>query len=361
MPELPDARRWPARLVSFLREPSTQTDLLQMGKSMVAAVAAWLIAAEVFDLAQAFLAPWMALLTVHATVYRSLSSGVQTVLASVIGVLLAVLAAHFLGAGPVTLGAAILAGLLIARYSPLGPEGLTMVTTALLVITTGTENDPWLLLDRIYDTLIGVGLGVLVNLVVLPPLNDRSAEDQLDRLDVRMGDLLTDIAEQLRSAWSTESADAWIDRTRDMDRELARAWQLARHANEASWWNPRTYLSAHRGDRTAYDRLLGRVEEGIAQVRAMARTVRESTSSAQEWDQEFRERWIDLLAAAGQRVADPDATVRTLRDDLDDLTHRLSREGLKDLMWPTYGSLITTLGNLIDVVDDVATSRPART
>lgn len=354
-------RRWPVRLVASLHEPSTQTDLLQMAKAVVAAVAAWLIASRVLDLAQPFLAPWMALVTVHATVYRSLSSGVQTVIASVAGILVAVLAAHVLGAGPVTLGAAILVGLLISRYSPLGPEGVTMATTALLVITTGAENDPWVLLDRIYDTLIGVGVGVLVNLVVLPPLNDRSAEEQLDRLDRRMGELLTDIADQLRTSWRGDDADAWIERTRDMDRELARAWQLARHAHESSWWNPRTYLSRHRGDRTAYDRLLGRVEEGIAQVRAMARTVRESTWSAQEWEPWFRERWIDLLAETGRRVADPDANVRSLRDEVADLTRRLSREDLADLLWPTYGSLIVDLTNLLEVVDDVATSRPART
>jgi uncharacterized membrane protein YgaE (UPF0421/DUF939 family) len=332
-----------------------------MVKAVVAAVAAWLVATEVFDLAQPFLAPWMALLTVHASVYRSLTSGVQTVVASVIGVVLAVLAAQALGASALTLGLAILAGLLLSRYWLIRPEGLTIATTALLVLTTGAENEPWVLLDRIYDTVIGVGIGVLVNLVVLPPLNDRSAEEQLDRLDEQLGSLLTDIAGQMRSAWSGEQADRWIDRTRGMDRDLSRAWQLVRHATESSWWNPRTYLPRRRQDRTAYERLLLRVEEGIAQVRAMARTVRESTVSAQEWDPRFRERWIDLLAETGRRVADPDANVRSLRDSLEGLARDLSSEELPGLMWPTYGSLITNLTHVVDIVDDVATSRPART
>ena len=332
-----------------------------MVKAVVAAVAAWLVASEVFDLAQPFLAPWMALLTVHATVYRSLTSGAQTVVASVVGVVIAVLAAQALGASAVSLGLALFIGLLLSRSWLIRPEGLTIATTALLVMTTGTENDPWVLLDRIYDTLIGVGIGVLVNLVVLPPLNDRSAEEQLDRLDEHMGALLTDIAGQMRSAWGGEQADAWIDRTRDMDRDLSRAWQLVRHATESSRWNPRSYLPGQRRDRTAYERLLLRVEEGIAQVRAMARTVRESTMSAQEWDPRFRERWIDLLAETGRRVADPDADVGSLRDSLEELARDLSHEELPGLMWPTYGSLITSLTHVVVIVDDVATSRPART
>ena len=59
------------RLEDRLRDPLVWTDVLQLVKMVAAAVIAWLLAVEVFSLPQSFLAPWAALLTVHATVYSS--------------------------------------------------------------------------------------------------------------------------------------------------------------------------------------------------------------------------------------------------------------------------------------------------
>ena len=78
-----------ASLPQRLRDPVTWTNVSQLLKTVLAAVIAWVLASQVFDIEQAFLAPWAALLTVHATVYRTLRRGVQQVGASVVGVLVA--------------------------------------------------------------------------------------------------------------------------------------------------------------------------------------------------------------------------------------------------------------------------------
>ena len=72
-----------------LRDPLLWTDALQIAKTAAAAVIAWVLAVEVLSLPQSFLAPWAALLTVHATVYRTLARGLQQAAAAVVGVLLA--------------------------------------------------------------------------------------------------------------------------------------------------------------------------------------------------------------------------------------------------------------------------------
>src|SRR5690625_2662288 len=87
-----------------LRDPATQTDLLQIVKTVVAAVGAWLLAVELFGLEQPFLAPWAALLTVHATVYRSLWTGAQSVAGTALGIGLSFVVAQALGVGPAALG-----------------------------------------------------------------------------------------------------------------------------------------------------------------------------------------------------------------------------------------------------------------
>ena len=80
-----------------VHDPVWWTEILQLVKTVVASVVAWVVAAQVFGLPQAFLAPWAALLVVHATVYRTFSRGLRQVTGAVLGVLLAWLAGNFLG------------------------------------------------------------------------------------------------------------------------------------------------------------------------------------------------------------------------------------------------------------------------
>ncbi len=344
-----------------LRQPATQTDLIQLVKAVVASVAAWVVADGVLDLAQPFLAAWTALLTVHATVHRSLTRGGQSVAATALGIVVSYLVVVTLGPGTVALAVALLAGLLLARAGLLRDEGVTVATTALFVITAGVPGDELLLLDRLLDVALGVAIGVLVNLVVFPPLADRSAQQRVDRINREMGALMQEMARELADSWDQEHADAWIERTRAMDHELEDAWQLVRHARESSWWNPRRLVTHEVGDATSYEQVLLRLEDGIAQLRAMARTLDESTRTAQQWDERFRAPWIRLLAEVGRRVANPDADVKSARGRLDDLARDLSSGDLPSLHWPVYGALISDLRNLVDMVDDVASTGPVRT
>ena len=80
-----------------LGDPIWWNDVLQLVKTVLAAVAAWVIASSVLDLPQPFLAPWAALLVVHATVYRTFSKGAQQVAATVVAVLLATAVGEALG------------------------------------------------------------------------------------------------------------------------------------------------------------------------------------------------------------------------------------------------------------------------
>ncbi len=312
----PRVTRPPTRVVGFLRKPATQTDLLQIAKTVVAAVVAWLLAVNVFGLMQPFLVPWAALLT----------RGAQSVMATALGLVVSFTVAELLGLGAATLGIALFMSLVLSRAGLLRDEGVTVATTALFVLTTGYEHQESVLLDRFLDTAIGVGVGIVANLVILPPLNDRSAQQQVDRINEKLGALLREMAEEMRPDWSEERSGLWIDATRSMDDDLDHAWRLVRHAHECGWWNPRRRLSS-AGDPTQYEQVLQRLEEGIAQARSMARIVHESTRSAHEWESRFR----------GPRV------------------------DLPGLLWPVYGALISNLINVIDIVDDVATSRPVRT
>ncbi|MBR7742730.1 FUSC family protein [Phycicoccus sp. BSK3Z-2] len=354
----------PADLRARLASPATQTDLLQVLKAVVAAVVSWVITEEVLDLHQAFLAPWVALLTVHATVHRTLWRGVQTVLAVGVGVVLSLVVVLTMGSSSWSLGVALLVGLLLARLPLVRDEGVTIATTALFVIAAGYDASEQqavaFLPDRLLATGIGVVVALLVNAVVLPPLNDASAQRQVDDVDRRLGDLIVKMAGQMRHPWQEQQEDDWVEETRSIDEDVDHAWSLVRHSQESRAWNVRR--RRHRGlDDAGYPEVLTRLEEGVSYVRAIARQTRESSREAHEWDPVFRDRFVDLLEEAGRRVADPDAQVADLRQDLESLVRDLSREDLPALRWPLYGALLANLRLIVEIVDDVATARPVRT
>jgi hypothetical protein len=347
-------------VVSRVRDPVAQADLLLVTKAAAAAVVAWLLAVQVFDLPQPFLAPWSALLTVHATVYRSVSRGVQQVGATVLGVLLSFALAEVLGINGVTLFLAMLLALLLARLGLLRDEGVTVATTALFVLTTGYGQQEQLLGDRILATVLGIVVGVLVNLLVLPPLTHRSAARHVDTVDERIGGLLRGMAESVRRNDTDEAVTGWIEQTRDLDRELDHAWESVGYARESTRMNPRRRAASLARGELSYEEILYRLEDGVAEARSMARTLRESTFAEQEWDNRFREPWLELLEAVGRRIQSPDADVGSLRDRIDALTRELSVGELAELHWPLYGALLTNLRNIVDVVDDVATTQSVR-
>lgn len=342
----------------------TQTDLLQLLKATVAAVGAWVLAELVWESKQAYLAPWVALLTVHATIYRTMWRGLQTVITVGLGIMLSLVVVELFEVTPWSFGLALLIGLALARVRVLRDEGITVATTVLFVLATG-YNIPDsraidLLPDRLLSTAVGVIVALLVNLLVLPPLYDSSAQRQIDDVDRRLGALLVDMARQLREPRAEQEEADWIETTRSIDTDLQEAWSLVRTAQEGRSWNPRHRL--HPGQHLeTYPQILVRLEEGVSQVRSIARHVRESSRASQEWDPRFRDRYIDLLESLGQRIADPDADVGELREDLRRLADDLSTEDLSGLLWPLYGALIANLQVLLDVVDDVATAEPVRT
>ena len=344
---MPITARW-------LRDPLRWSSLIQLLKTVVAAVIAWVLASQTFALPQPFLAPWAALLVVHATVYRTFSRGLKQVAGAVLGVLLAWAVGNIWGLSTVAVAALLAAGLLVGTVRWFRDESTAVAATGLIVLTTGFSTQDQVLVDRLYDTAIGIGVGLAVNLLVWPPMRDLSAARAIEAIGARVGTLLSDMAAQLRTSCDEEQVAEWVNRTRDLDDELDQAWALLRQAKESGRLNPRR---AARTVKTTdvFEGLLRDNEQAVAETRSMARTLGYSIDGLVEWEPAFRDRWLDLLEVAGEAITEPDPErVSEVRGELNALAEELSDRELSGRHWPEYGALIMNLRNVVTSMDQVA-------
>lgn len=353
-------------------QPESVTGWLQIAKAVIAGTVAWWLSRDVLDSQMPFLAPWTALLTVQLTVYRSVSHGLQTLVASILGVALSFVIGVGLGVSVGTFALALAVGMLVALVPWIRDEGIAIATTAIFVLGAGFGEQQPLLLDRIVEIALGVGVGVVVNLLIVPPLREKQASRYVDSINRRMGGVLVDMADEFATAWDMERADAWVQETRAMSEELGGAWQMVRFARESERGNPRTRRATGRSRRgqgatadhaeeASYEDILARVEEGISHLRHLSRTLREGAYADGEWDDRFRERWVAVARDAGRAIADPDAEVEPIADRLSALAVDLAdHTELPRRSWPLYGSLIASMQHIAVIVDDVASARAAR-
>lgn len=347
---------WRRSIDDRLGDPIFWNDVLQLAKTVLAAVAAWVIAASVLDLPQPFLAPWAALLVVHATVYRTFSKGMQQVAATVVAVVLATVVGETLGLSTGAIALLLVVALVLGSVPWLGAEATTIATTGLVVLTTGYDSDR-LLIARLLDTAIGVAVGLLVNVLVWPPLRRHTAAKALDRVDDAIGELLADMAGGLGDGCQDKDVTGWIDRTRDIEEDLDHAWALVRQAQESARMNPRRSARSMKNP-SEWLELLRRMEQAAAETRSLARTLGGQSAHRETWGEAFAEPWISMLGDTGRATSAADsAALLDVRRRLEAFTEEL-RATERSPEWPVYGALIINLRNIIDAMDRVAEANP---
>jgi uncharacterized membrane protein YccC len=261
----------------------------------------------------------------------------------------------------VSLGLMLLVAMLAGSSRGLRDESTTAAATALVVLLTGYSSNNGILGARLLDTLIGIGVGLLVNLVVWPPLRDRSAARQVDRIDDALGDLLTDMAERLRAGSGEDDVEDWVDRTRDLDHDIDAAWATLRTARESGRLNLRRRAGARVRASESFADVLRRLEQAVAETRSMARTIERTGTSSDAWGRDFAALWVRLLARAGAAVGDADAeAIRALRADVETAGRELFMGEHAGGLRPSHGALLVNLRNILESLDAVAEAQPVQ-
>jgi uncharacterized membrane protein YgaE (UPF0421/DUF939 family) len=217
--------------------------VVQATKAAAAAGVAWLLARWVLHAPQPFLAPYAAVfLVVQVTVYRSVRDAGQQLAVVACGVVLALGATLLTHQVVVGLVVVVLLGLLLGRLRIFGEHGQWVAVTALILVSQAgpAASSPAGALVRLAEIALGAGVGVAVNMLVLPPVYQRDATAALTGATGRLAGLLREMSAALRDERRPRAdlAHDWLHRARALEDEARRARDSVAWARESLRLNP---------------------------------------------------------------------------------------------------------------------------
>ncbi|MET9323531.1 FUSC family protein [Streptomyces sp. NPDC003038] len=215
------------------REPA----VAQAIRSTAAAVVSYVVALQLSSEPAPLTAPLTALLVVQVTLYTTLTTSVRRVNSVVAGVLLAIGFSALVGLTWWSLGLIILASLVIGRVVKAGEFVPEVAISAMLVLgVTRVADTAW---DRVLETLIGAAVGLLFNVLFVPPVWVQPASDAITDLAERMQTLLLHISTALGGRTTVEEAAARLHEARRLDNDIAQVDGALRQAEDSLRLNPR--------------------------------------------------------------------------------------------------------------------------
>jgi uncharacterized membrane protein YgaE (UPF0421/DUF939 family) len=223
-----------------LAKRGTEPVVVQALRSTAAATLAYLAALWLTDVTAPLLAPLTALLVVQVTLFATLTTGVRRVNSVVAGVLLAAGFSSIVGLSWWSLGLLILASLGLGHLVRAGEFVPEVAISAMLVL--GVTQVAETALDRVVETVIGAVVGLLFNLVIVPPVWVRSAGEDIEQQARRMRELLTALGEEAderEGPVPVARVAARMEEARRLDQAIAEVDASLIQAEESLRFNPR--------------------------------------------------------------------------------------------------------------------------
>ncbi|MEU2516605.1 FUSC family protein [Streptomyces syringium] len=218
--------------------PGRERDLVVLAlKATLAAVLAWSVAAWLLRNTLALMAPWVALVLVRTTVYRSVAWALQQTLAIALGTVVATAGAMALGRPVAAMLLVLPVMLLIGNWQHFGEQGIAGATSALFTLAGG-QWSAGIAADRVLAAFLGAGVGVAVNALVLPPVYLRSVHEAAGGVVRECCAILEAVADGLRGPWRHDQAVRWQERARRLPGLLRALRSAVEWAEESTRLNP---------------------------------------------------------------------------------------------------------------------------
>lgn len=253
-----------AALRSAKRSP-----LLQLVKSAVATLGAWLLAGWLIPGPLPVFAAIAALLVVQPSVNQSFAKALERSIGVIVGVVIAVLLSLLLGPQSWVVLLAIVVAMLVAwTFRASTGTGNQVAISAMLVLALGSS-DPDYAVNRILETLIGVAFALVVNALVVPPVLTAPARRDLGLLGTELAASLDRLAAALLSTQQPAQLHELM-----LEARLLRPMQASAEASiaageESLTLNPRRAAKREVAEmRALFDRLSPIVTQVIGMTRA---------------------------------------------------------------------------------------------
>ncbi|MER6472762.1 FUSC family protein [Streptomyces collinus] len=369
-------RRDGTAVVTALRrawaEPGRERDLaVQALKAALAAWVAWAVSGWWLHAPVAFVAPWVAVVLVESTVYRSIARGLQQLAAIAVGTVVATAVGLLLRDTMAAMALVMPVVMLLGHWRRLGSQGIYAATGALFVLTNG----PVALSTsaaRLGEGLFGAVVGIAVNALIRPPVYLRDTRAVLRDATDEAHDILRAVADGLADGrWDAEEAGAWHERALRLRRLVEQAYASLERSRESLRVNlrhRRRAASAGKG----YDDAVLVLDYASVHTTGVTRTVLEATAEERAEHRPHPElsrryaRFLNQTARAlhlyshsrfdDARDDELREAVAELRGTLQELRRDLARSTTDDPdEVATYGTLLAQAHRL---ADRLATSAP---
>lgn len=390
--------KWRQRLVRELERlrRDWRASSLWALRITAAAVASYIVATLLFPGTEPLLAPLTAMLVVQVTPVSLLASGLDRVVAVVTGVSLAIGFAALVPLEWWSLGLLIFVSIGIGQMLRLRDNLIEVAISGMLVLGVGAFGANAAAWQRITETLVGAGVGIVANLLFPPKIASADAARAVDGLADAISGLLHRAAGELVSVVEgggdlAPSARRWLDEARRITHDETHwAGSALDRAEEGRRLNVRAVGTPDvaPGLRQGFEAL----EHVVVAVRGMFRALADAASEPDLLADEvapdvllvsaetFRELAIGVDAfgqlvhnEAGPPTAMTTDDVRTLRDALDGVHEARARleELLSTEISPTLRELtfamLSTVRRVLREMDleqrvrrQVQMSRPTR-
>ena len=250
---------------------SRRIPVLQVLKASVATIAAWLITSWVMPGPLPIFAAIAALLVVQPSVNQSFGKAIERSVGVILGVIVATGLSLAFGEHAWVVLVAIVAAMLIAWGLKMTPgTSNQVVISAILVLALGAAS-PEYSLQRIVETLLGAVIGVVVNVLIVPPVAVAPARRDLGLLGGELAASLERLAAALESPPSPAQLQGLLLEARLMRPMRDAADASIADGEESLTLNPRR--SAHRTELAEMRALLDRLSPIVTQVIGMTRAV----------------------------------------------------------------------------------------
>ncbi|MGH3413782.1 MAG: FUSC family protein [Marmoricola sp.] len=284
-----------------------RSSLLWSLRITVAATASYVAGTLVFPGTQPLLAPLTAMLVVQVTPVSLLASGIDRVVAVVAGVSLAVGFAAVVPLHWWSLGVLILVAISIGQVLRLRANLIEVAISAMLVLGVGVLGASAAAGQRISETLVGAGVGILANLVFPPKVASSDAGHAIDGLADSVSGLLGRAADSLDELAGGEGRDRlrtasreWLGEARLITHEIPNVGAALLRAEEGRRFNVRAVRTPHveAGLRQGLEAL----EHTAIAVRSLMRAVADASDGA--WlDEPDGDVVLDELAQTFRQMA----------------------------------------------------------